>query len=170
MEDNVNILNSRLKMINNTYYIQLEISPLYPNSLNTCIIHNQTMFLREANNKLQYNMKADTLAKAYTKILVSLLKYSDEHSSKVDQMSIKSSYSNKSFLLSLDRKSVHSLDWNSGIQAYQFFDSFKKNELHEIDIIANDVDNKIAIIHIREDDSIYLIHREFELSQNSVLA
>lgn len=140
VDNNVNILNSRIKEYNNTEYIQLEILHMYDNTYETCIFHNQTVFSHQLNLPIRYKKKVDMFNKTYT---------------------IKSSHSGESFLVSLNRHAVHSIDWNEEAATYQFFDSFKhKSEI--IDIIANDRNNTIAIVHMRDSDMFYLIHRELD--------
>jgi hypothetical protein len=142
-----NILNSRIIQKGKYRHIQLEISEKYDHYNNdTCLFLNQTMFEKKIGFPIKYNFKLDMFNKTYT---------------------MKSSHSGKSFMLSLGRHSVHSIDWNEDTGVFQFFDSFRrKSEI--IDILANNQKNSIALVHIREDDSLYLIHRELDTKKNLV--
>jgi len=151
----IHILNSRILQKGKYRHIQLEISEMREKFENdTCIFMNQTMFNKKIGFPIKYNFKLDMYNKTYT---------------------MKSSHSGKSFMMSLGRRAMHSIDWNEEASSFQFFDSYKsKSEI--IDILANNQNNSIALVHIREDDSLYLIqhqkyltvHRELDTKKNLV--
>ena len=135
-DNNIHILNSRIKEENKTKYIQLETSKINSNLDRTdhWIIRNQTLFKKELELYMNNTLKVDSFYNPYTFI---------------------SDHSGKSFLISLNKVFSLSVDWNEEISGYQFFESFKYKTTI-IDILANNYNNTIAFAYIKEKDIIYI--------------
>ena len=147
--NNIQILNSRIKEENKTKYIQLEISIIHPNNddhLDQWFLKNQTLFKKELEIYRNSTLKVDAFSNPYSMI---------------------SDHSGKSLIMTLNKVFSFSLDWNEETKNYQFFDCFKYKD-NFISLIANNKDNTVAFVYIREKDTIYTVKREINRTDNVV--
>lgn len=70
-------------------------------------------------------------------------------------------------MMTLDRSTIYSGDWNTELNQFQFFDSFKK-EKRLTDIIANSHDNSVVVLHYLDEGGLYIINRQQDFENGVV--
>lgn len=70
-------------------------------------------------------------------------------------------------MITLDRSTIYAGDWNTVLNQYQFFDSFKKAR-RLTDIIANSHDNSVVVLHYLDEGGLYIINRQQDFENGVV--